>query len=208
MHENCFCEYWKSDWNKVKPCWNDGFVLDIAKTVLWAIRKISISNWITFPLIKHGLYRWAYRAVDLYVIAWLIAVVGLSICRYNVAPDNNSHTVLLFVISYRLLDIFQTWIGNFFIGDPVIRYPHRTLMLTFIGYGEIILWYSILVYILHASFGISSFQESLYYASGTASIGTDIRPKTFVGIIVFSTQVMFAISFLAVVVNRIIALTK
>jgi hypothetical protein len=145
----------------------------------------------------------------LYVIAWLIAVVGLSICRNNVIPDNSPQIILLIVISYRLLDVFQTWIGNFFISDPMLKNPYRTLILTFIGYGEIILWYSILAYTLRCNFNnISSFTDALYYATGTASIGASIFPETFIGVVIFATQIMFAISFVTVVVNRIIALTK
>jgi hypothetical protein len=98
----------------------------------------------------------------------------------------------------------QTWVGNFLVGDPTPRDPKRTLVVTFIGYGEIILWYSTLAFILNSNFDITRWQQALYFAIGTATVGSDIRPNTPLGFVIFSTQLMFDVLFLSVVVSRII----
>jgi hypothetical protein len=204
------CEYWKDDWHKVRPCWNTGFVLDVFKVVFWAIRKISIINPIAFCIRKHCSDTYAYIAVDSYVIVLLLLAIGFitSLSNSISAPTCEFRIVLLAFTSYRLLDVFQSWMGNFFISDPRPKNPYRTLVLTFIGYGEIILWYSILYFLFKHDFGIASLQESLYYALGTASIGAGLQPMTNVSTVIFGTQIMFAVLFLTVIVNKIITVAK
>lgn len=209
MCRSKFCEYWKQDWHSVKPCWNDGFILDVIKVVLWVIRKFSIINCVVFHIKKHHPDKFVYRAVDSYVLFWFLLSIGFLVWLSNTTPNCIFSIVFVVFASYRLLDIFQTWVGNFLLKDPDLRNSYRTLILTFVGYGEVVFWYSILAFIFKNNFiDIGDWQQSLYYAMGTVTIGTDIKSNTPFGFVMFSTQLMFTILFLSVVVNKIISLTK
>ncbi len=197
MSRMCCRKYWKEDFRK--PCWNDGLFY-IPYFIFWLFRKLSLCNCLTFAF-KSA--RCKYLAVDSYITAWSIAALILSILLSRSCV--NPCCVILGFASYRLWDIFQTWVGNFVLHTPNMKNQYRTLVVTLLGYGEIILWYTIIVFTLKESFPeLNCFQNAFYYSLTIATVGNDTKPIGAIGFTVLSTQLMFAILFLTVVINRIL----
>ncbi|MFC2063182.1 hypothetical protein ACFLS8_04500 [Chloroflexota bacterium] len=218
-----YCEYWTEYWWGVKPCWNDGWVLDVARVIFWFLSKLSIIRAIVFWKEKRykresSSYererRKLYQCVDWYVVSWIV-ILGIFTCfnaKNNISPPYNY--VIIGFVSYRIFDIWQSWVSQFVLGsisghwNP--RNLHRSLLLVFEGYGEIIIGYALLIFVFQAQFagfeGMLSLREAFGYSICNAvTIGSSqIHPITNWGYAIFASQLMFVLLFLTSVVARII----
>ena len=183
-----YCEYWKEYWWGVEPCWKDGWILDVLRIIFWFLSKLSISRVIVY--IKRKKYgrehKKLYQCVDWYVFAWVIvlAVFTWFTLRTNISATNiiATNIVIIVLVSYRLFDIWQSWISQFVLGgisgqwNP--RNIHRSLVLVFEGYIEIIFSFALLAFIFRDNFqSINCWLQSLRYSLGNSvTIGSGIVP--------------------------------
>jgi hypothetical protein len=150
-----------------------------------------------------------YMHVDAHEIFWVVILILLlasSGCSSNCLFF--TYLVLIIVI-YRLVDIFQSWVSQFILmKDWIPADINRSLVLVFMGYFEIIVSYAIFYYIGQDNIckSFSSVWQSFYYSVSTATmIGSDIwKPMKLWGYATFITQIMFAVLFLTVVVQNIV----
>lgn len=135
----------------------------------------------------------------------VLANSSSAFCSLSQTIVRNASIVILCLPAIcRLADIFQNWVNNYLLGNPHPSDPKRTLVVTFISYGETILWFFSLAFILKDNFDIQCWQQALYYAIGTATIGSDIKPNSCIGFVIFSFQLLFAIFFITIILSRLI----
>jgi hypothetical protein len=212
-------EYFKQDWLEVRPFWKNGWIHESLKVLFWVLAKLSLSRIIVFCMGRRlgATDKRRYLAVDWYVFAWFIFELFIFFLLLKIFPAIASNHVfniiLLVLISYRLFDIFQSWISQFVLGGVPAKWKpiniYRSLVLVFIGYFEVIISYALLIFTLKNNFqGISSLGQALYCSVRcTATIGYDITPIGCTGYAVLITQIMFVILFITAAVNTIISHT-
>lgn len=219
-HDDRMCRYFSG---RPRANWNNGWIISKTIFLFWGLRKISLNNFVNWLILRrypsreldwHRVSRRTYLITDSYVFIGFISafILFILVARENIKLVDTSLIVVLVIVSYRLLEIFQTWFNNFLIiSKPALRDVRRTLVLTLITYFELIFWYSILVFVNKDKFVqdtkfIHSWQQALYYGMGTATIGSDIQPISSLGFVILSSQLIFFILFLSVVISRIISL--
>ena len=171
-----YCEYWKQD--RPRICWNDGWILDVLRTTFWFLSKLSISRVIVFLKEKRygRRHRKVYQCVDWYVFSWVIVLIALTLFTLlmNIPATNPMATcIIIGIISYRLFDIWQSWVSQFVLGGISGQWKprniHRSLVLVFEGYLEIIFSFALLAFILKDNFrSINCWLQSLRYSFGNA----------------------------------------
>lgn len=195
---NNICDYLKDGFEK--PCWNTGWIFACFSFIIWFIRKIFPLRIFTFK--KSPKER--FFITDLYVFILLVHAIVL----FSLIPKDISdgwRVFLLVMIALRLTELFFTWVGDFLISDPHLENSKRTLIIVLMGYLEIILWYSLLDFII--TDGICRLQ-SFAYAVSTATVGPDKIPDTTIGVVLFTSQLIFDILFLSVVITQILNFPK
>ena len=198
------CKYLKHE--RPRLSWNEGFILDAFRFVFWLVSRISLFSIIKCIVDDKISRKWQYRIVDSYILVFaILELIMFIIVALNPTANLNCLALKCF-IAYRLLDIFQIWIRHFVLPDWNPISTSRTLILVGIGYFEIIILYSLLVFMLKDDFiGITYFKEAFLYSIGNAiTIGSGIRPEEPFGYVILVTQIMFVLLFLTAVVSRII----
>lgn len=219
VHHKLLCKYWRKDWYlyKVKLCWNNGWLIVVLKYLFVFFSKLSFGLLITYFIErkKGDEHRCRYLFVDSYVTFWVGLIVLFSMLAINSTPCCILDCIILIFLSYRLFEIFQSWVSQYILGgvsEPwKTRNIYRNLVLVFLDYGEVIFSYALLAFILKNNFsGITCWQQSFLYSLGHAvTIGSNnIVPTTSIGYALFATQLMFTLLFLVAAVNRIIAVMK
>lgn len=202
-------------WQKVKPCWNDGWILPNLKSTFFLLSHLSIGVVIPDLLEKKHGSKCRYLFVDSYVVFWvaLVFIFTFITVKNDLVPIRNCFFLAL--LSYRLFEIFQSWISQYVLGGVrelwIPRNIHRSLILVFVDYMIVVFSYALLVFILRDNFGgVDRWEQSLLYSFGNAfgNIPIAMASMTFVGYVLLVTQIMFTILFLTAVINRIFAVMK
>lgn len=209
-----FCAFWH-DKEKVE---GEGFILPGLRKLFTYLEKFSYIRFKVWRLQrKKHLSNSLYKVVDCYEIKWVIKeiIFFILLAFYHTWVYNVIFWIPFLFILYRLFDIFQAWVSQFVLGGvpkqswkPINIY--RSLVLVFIGYGEITISYAFIAFFRKEQFqGITCWQQALYYSVRNAvTIGTDYNPISIWGYLIFWTQVGFALLFLTAVVNSIITHTE
>lgn len=209
-----WCKYWREGWKGVKPCWNDGWILDSLRVIFLVLSLLSIGVIAPYCIKEKYGVRCRYLFVDWYVTFWVILIVVFSFLAIRNAPCLSHKNIVIVPLSYRLFEIFQSWVSQYVLGGVPIQWESRnifrSLVLVFIDYGQVIFSNSLLVFILKDNFqGIICWLQSLHYSLGNfVIIGSGIIPTTGIGYALFVPQVLLTILFLTAAVNRIIAAMK
>jgi len=172
-------------WKEYKELWHDredskhskrvGIILPWLIDVFTSLDKLSCIRFRVWRL-KRRKQKFElgslYKAVDWYIIGWLIFEIGfffwVALFQY---PIHNSLLLWIMVlvliiipIMYRLFDIFQDWVSQFVLGgvpekvwQPIDIY--RSLVLVFIGYFEVIFDYATFAIFFQGSFLKDNFQN-------------------------------------------------
>ena len=137
-----------------------------------------------------------YQCIERYVISWLfidsIAATVIGLYNLKIIP-------LVWVFSYRLLDIFQSWVSQFILRSKWKAINvNRSLVLAFEGYIEITIIGAIIKY-TYGQYRGNNFLDALYDSVNTmiANPGNRASPIQYV-------QIMFAVLFVAVVVQHVV----
>ena len=155
-----------------------------------------------------------YIAVEAYVLLVWVPFEIIIFCTFTSSVSASVGWFRIFaaaLLSYRLLDIFQSWVSQFIVSkdwQPIN--PYRSLILVIISFTEIILIYGTLSFIFQRAFSepFLTISESLYYSVTTATaIGSSWHPISVAGYALFYTQIMFSILFLTFVIQRILKRT-
>ncbi len=203
--------YRKEYWDRVKPCWNHGWILETLKLTFWVLSWLSIGVIVPYCIENKRGFGCRDLFVDSYVFIWvMLSGVVFTFFAINDAPWLAHNCVVLGFFSYRLFETFQSWFSQYILGGVPkqweTRHPYRSLVLVFVGYAEVIFIYALLAFILQNNFyGIVSWQQAFRYSLGNAiTIGSSgIVPTLGVGYALFATQIMFTLLFLTSAVNRI-----
>jgi hypothetical protein len=112
------------------------------------------------------------------------------------------------VVIYRLFEISQSWVSQYVIGGTSTpwqpRNVHRSLVLVFMDYFDVIASYAVLAWVNGHFADITGWSQAFNYSVRNAvTIGAS-EPFGFWGYFIFVTQLAFALLFLTSVVNRII----
>ena len=181
-----------------------GCILSLLRCFFDYIFLFSISKWLSQTKKKQEKIKGGdlspYRCVDIYVSVWLaIELVTTLVIKYLDWPVISKQfalsCVFIFLFSYRLFEIFQSWVSQF-----VLRYrwiainANRSLVLAFVGYLEIAVIGTILRMIYE--------EASPLYNSVVSLIA---NPQLDYSSPIQYVQIMFSILFLAVVAQQIIA---
>jgi hypothetical protein len=189
-----------------------GLILPALRYVFAVLYLLSISKWITVKYQRYTSEEMkkqgklvVYKIVDIYVIVWAcVEVLSLLGILYAPATIHNSlRNLVLCLLSYRLLDIFQSWVKQFVLTykwDPINA--NRSLILAFEGYLEIILIGAIIRFMCMPQLPIYSLDE-IFRKSIMTMIANPEADKGCYAIIY--TQVMFTILFLTVVTQQVLA---
>ena len=215
VYPKSWYEYCKEHWHwRVKPCWNDGWMFDALKAKFFGLSCLSFGVIAPYCIEKRFGIKCRYSFVDSYVAIWVIFIGTLSWFAIIDAPCLAHNCILLGLFSYRLFEIFQSWVSQYILGgvsEPWKTHNiYRNLVLVFVDYGEVIFSYALLAFILQSNFlGITSWQQSFRYSLGNAvTVGSKLVPTTGIGYALFATQLVFTLLFLVAAVNRIIAAMK
>jgi len=203
LYSKSWCEYCKCP----RLCWNEGFILDVFRFAFWLASRISVLNIIKCIAEGKVSRKCQYHIVDSYISVFAAAELAMFIIVASNPTTDLNCLALKFFIAYRLFDIFQVWFLHFVLPDWNPINTSRSLILVGIGYIEVIILYSLLVFMLKDDFiGITCFQQAFLYSLGNAiTIGFGIiRPEEPWSYVIFVTQIMFVLLFLTAVVNRII----
>jgi hypothetical protein len=211
IRSECINEY-----SVVNKSPSPGFIVNWLRYLFTSFFLVSISKWISGTkkaedmIFRRDLrpYKW----IEIYVIIWLcletVTLITIEILvRTNIVSSVSSiintalfsklKILVLLIFSYRLFDIFQSWVGQFILGGkwkPISI--NRSLVLAFEGFVEIVLLGTLL--------GISGG----YYPRVGDGIETSlmtmlINPEPGLNIIQY-VQLLFAVLFIGVVVQHII----
>lgn len=208
---------WREYWRQGRPeiRWNEGWILDALRITFWFFSKLSVSRVVVyFKEKKYGIgHRKSYQSVDWYVLSWLIAEVSFFILLaiFDATRHNALFWIPLIFIFYRLFDIFQSLVSQYILGGVTGKWNpiniYRSLVLVFIGYLEVTISNAFVALFFKTQFnGIDEWTQAWYYSlRNAATIGSDYSPKTVLGLIIFSAQVIITLLFVTAVVNRIIS---
>jgi len=204
--------YWIYNFSRLDICWDEGWVFPCCKFVFFIISLLSLGAIAPYRAIGWRLNRKSceFFFVDSYIFIWALFIGVLSWLATTDSPCLLHNCVLLGFLSYRIFEIFQSWVSQFITYEkewtPINVY--RTLVLVFVGYIEITFSFALIAFILKDNFqGINCWIQALHYSLGNAvTIGSSITtPTTGIGYTLFATQLMFTLLFLVSAVNRIYA---
>jgi len=131
-------------------------------------------------------------------------------CLHTMPLPMLIRTHSLFLVSYRLCEIFQSWAVQFVLGGTSSawqsRNVHRSLVLVFAGYYEVTISYAIFAWTLRGHFyEINNWKDAFYHSvRNMIAIGGN-APIDSIGYWLFSTQILFVLLFLTAVVSRVIS---
>ena len=94
------CEYFTEGWQKVKPCWNAGWILDIFRVLFWILSKLSILNIIGFYAEKlEARSKKRYLIVDWYIFVFATAeLIIFLIFAFNPAAYPSCNALKIFIL--------------------------------------------------------------------------------------------------------------
>jgi hypothetical protein len=141
------------------------------------------------------------------VVFWFVALLAFLIFFQTIVRDNA--TVFIVIISYRLFEIFESWVSQYLLGGTSTPWhpanPHRTLVILFEDYFAVTVSYAIFGLMFVA--GVDSFGSAIFYSIRNAvTIGAEV--STPAGYAIFASQLLFSLLFLVAAVNRIISSLK
>jgi hypothetical protein len=137
-----------------------------------------------------------YKVVDTYITLWVAFFVLLVICPWFSGLASQHAYVFIVIASYRLFEIFQSWISQFVLGGvPTAWRPvnvNRSLLLAFEGYFEITVGFALFAFLLPSHFcGISDWFDALEYSVRNAvANGSGARDP--LGLLLFALQMRFS----------------
>jgi hypothetical protein len=207
------CRKFRYDHFPGKLCCNQGWILDVVRWKFSILQVLSIGRIIAWCIKTKKSRKFAYIFTDFYVMFWVGLLIWLFLCQAHVGCGSAVlWLVAVVLVSYRLFEIFQSWVSQFILGgvprpgwQPISKF--RSLILVFIGYCEVVVAYAIFALIFNEHFtGINRWQDALYYSvRNAATIGSKFHPEDCVGYTLFITQIMFALLFLTAVVQSIVS---
>lgn len=212
-------EFLNAEENKIIPCWYDGIILGGLKRFFNFLSKLSwlrYKIWLLTKANRSTVDR--YKYVDRYSIFCLVMVITfftlLALTLFYFPKFHWIFWIPFIFIFYRLFDILQSWVSQFVLGgvpkkwNPINNY--RSLVLVFMGYLEITISYAFIALFFKESFrNMKVWQQAIYYSFRNAvTIGSDYHPANVWGLVIFITQIGFAILFLTAVVSRIMSHDK
>ena len=178
---------------------------------LLKIRNFSIINIINR---KRGQRLKRYRNVEIWVLSWLI-FEELWIIVFLVCPDLYWFCALkcfiLVLLSYRLIDIFFAWLAIFVVQEEVRPLsPPRTLVLSLIGYVEIVFIFTVIAFLFGNHFNpqLYCIQQSLRYSVGVATTSGSPFEPIGVGHLLFYGELSFVALFALVIIVRVLSLFR
>ncbi len=194
-----------------KPCWNEGWILYIFRWLFSILNALSICRNISWCIVSKST-KWAYIFVDFYVSLWLGLIIWLFIRQAHIDYVNIVPCWLIAIVSYRLFDIFQSWVGQFVLGgvpkqgwQPISKY--RSLVLVFLNYIETVVVFGFLALIFNDAFkDLTHRWDALYFSLRNAiTIGTNVQPVKCIDYVLFYTQMVFVLLFLTAAIQSIIS---
>jgi hypothetical protein len=194
---------WEKEEDGKEKVEKPGYVLTVLRYVFGYLFLLSLSKWLSqtekkLEKIKDNDLS-PYKCVDVYVTVWLAVELIMAIVIYFhdslvISKHLGLSCFFLGIFSYRLFDIFQSWVSQF-----VLRYrwnainANRSLVLAFVGYLEVTIIGTIIRMIFEKK---SSLYNSVVSLIANPQI-SDSSPIQYV-------EIMFSILFLTVVAQQII----
>ena len=180
---------------------NVPFILSWLRHLFLFLSLVSISYWLSLSQIHQEKIRKQldfkpYRSADIYITIWLAFEISAAIAV------GISHVQIVFLaalFSYRLLDIFQSWVNQFLLNSKWTAINvNRSLIMAFAYYLEIIIMGAIIRFTFDEN-PLRTFSDSLSSSVNTmiANPGQTPSPIQYV-------QIMFAVLFAAVVVQHVV----
>ena len=212
-YKNMFLRKYLADNLPDKTLFFEGWILDVLRWVFSVLSMLSLGRDVQWVIeYKTKSKKYSYLFVDCYVLIWLGLIIFLFIRQSSVNYGNAFSYWLVGLITYRLFEIFQSWVSQFIIGGvpkrgwrPISKY--RSLILVFLSYIEITTIYAIFALLFRNNFkDMKDYKDAFYYSVRNAvTIGTNFDPSGLIGQVLFYSQIIFVLLFLTAVIQSIIS---
>jgi len=187
-----------------------GFIIPVLTWIFNKFSFVSPLTWIRCLAKRFGRsWGWSPLFVEIYVL------VTFSLLCFFVWWVYISELLCVAIAGYaiwRLVDILQAWFNTF--KDPDIQASSslRSLVLAAINYLELTMIFGLLAFFFrHDNFypEFANIRESLRYSIGViTTMGSHFDPASWVGGIIYYSEIAFGLSFLVVIVTRILSYFK
>ena len=198
--------YLTDEWCNVKPLRRNGWILPLSRIIFFGLTKPSIGRilpYIVTHCMKSRGMPGARRArgiltVDFYVAAWMVGTTYMSVAAH-LETWPLSACVGIGLASYRLYEIFQSWMSQFVLFRWHPHDLYRSLVLVFLGYLEVAASFALLRHFIWGKDWAKSFLNSLVFPA-------TIVPPTdgSIGGLMLAAQAVFVLLLLTAAISRII----